>query len=77
MHLRELGFNDRLSLLTWNLGRKTVAVKCDLCYFSEEGPACVIACPHKALSLVDEQTTAETTLAKRMKTVAAVAEGEP
>ena len=77
MHLRELGFNDRLSLLTWNLGRKTVAVKCDLCYFSEEGPACIIACPHKALSLVDEQTTAKTTLAKRMKTVAAVAEGEP
>jgi Fe-S-cluster-containing hydrogenase component 2 len=33
-----------------------VAVKCDLCYFSPEGPACVIACPHKALSLVDEES---------------------
>lgn len=54
MFLRELSYQEQLSLLKWNIGQKTVAVKCDLCYFRSEGPACVIACPHKALSLVTE-----------------------
>lgn len=53
MFLRELSYQEKLSLLKWNVGQKTVAVKCDLCYFSPEGPACVIACPHKALYVVD------------------------
>ena len=52
MYLREFALQDRLSLFNWNIGQKTVAVKCDLCYFRDEGPACVSACPHKALSLV-------------------------
>jgi hydrogenase-4 component A len=52
MYLREFALEERLSLLNWSAGRKTVAVKCDLCYFREEGPACVGACPHKALELV-------------------------
>jgi hydrogenase-4 component A len=49
MFLRELSYQEQLSLLKWNLGQKTVAVKCDLCYFRQVGPACVEACPHKAL----------------------------
>ena len=53
MYLREFALQDRLSLLNWTIGQKTVADKCDLCYFRDEGPACVSACPHKALSLVD------------------------
>jgi hydrogenase-4 component A len=69
MFLRELGLHDRLSLLHWELGQKTVAVKCDLCYFSPDGPACVIACPHKALSLIDENSFADKTLAEKMKVV--------
>ena len=56
MYLREFALQDRLSLLNWDIGQKTIAVKCDLCYFREAGPACVSACPHKALSLIDEQT---------------------
>jgi electron transport protein HydN len=32
---------------------KDAASKCDLCYTEEEGPACVRACPNKALSLND------------------------
>ena len=34
------------------------AVKCDLCGFRPEGPACIIACPHKALYLVTEESLA-------------------
>ena len=33
MFLRELSYQEQLSLLKWNVGQKTVAVKCDLCYF--------------------------------------------
>jgi hydrogenase-4 component A len=50
-----------------------VAIKCDLCYFRPEGPACVIACPHKALALVTEQATpAQNRPFERLKEVAAV-----
>jgi hydrogenase-4 component A len=56
MYLRELSYQEQLSLLAWNIGQKTVAVKCDLCYFREAGPACVEACPHKALSINNEKS---------------------
>jgi hydrogenase-4 component A len=69
MYLRELN-QDSLSLMSWNIGQKTVAVKCDLCYFSEDGPACVIACPHKALSLMDEETGTSIPLVEGIKAVA-------
>jgi Fe-S-cluster-containing hydrogenase component 2 len=49
-----------------------VAVKCDLCFFDAEGPACVRACPHKALSLVSSDGNGEDV--KRMKAVAKVRE---
>jgi hydrogenase-4 component A len=55
IYLREFAIHDHLSPLYWSIGQKTVAVKCDLCYFNEQGPACVIVCPHKALSLIDER----------------------
>lgn len=73
MYLRELGLRERLSLLNWDIGQKTVAVKCDLCNFSEAGPACVIACPHKALSLVDENSDYSNALVEQMKSVALIA----
>jgi hydrogenase-4 component A len=62
--------------LEWNVGQKTVAIKCDLCYFSPDGPACVRICPTQALHLVDEQTMSEVEKAKRMKTASAVARGQ-
>jgi hydrogenase-4 component A len=43
----------------------TVAVKCDLCEFSEKGPECVRACTTKALFLVDEKTLKRSSTAKR------------
>jgi hydrogenase-4 component A len=67
MYLRELSYQEQLSLLSWNIGQKTVAVKCDLCYFREQGPACVEACPHQALHLIDDGTEIPQTLLKQMK----------
>nr|WP_318384759.1 4Fe-4S dicluster domain-containing protein [uncultured Enterobacter sp.] len=42
--------------LRWNAGVQTVAVKCDLCHFRPEGPACVSACLTHALTLVTDAT---------------------
>jgi Fe-S-cluster-containing hydrogenase component 2 len=39
-------------LISVSVGGKNVAVKCDLCEGREEGPACVGACPNKALTYV-------------------------
>jgi hydrogenase-4 component A len=72
MHLREMDQQDVLSLLAWHLGQKKVAIKCDLCFFDEEGPACVRACPHKALSLIDGKNHEDAERVNGMKAVASV-----
>ncbi|MCL7667142.1 formate hydrogenlyase subunit HycB, partial [Klebsiella pneumoniae] len=41
------------TLLDWVPGIRAIDVKCDLCSFDEQGPACVRMCPTKALHLVD------------------------
>ena len=74
MHLREMNQQDVLSLLTWHVGQKKVAVKCDLCFFDEQGPACVRACPHKALSLITESGELDGDRAETMKTPVRVRE---
>ena len=33
------------TLLDWVPGIRAIAVKCDLCSFDEQGPACVRMCP--------------------------------
>lgn len=76
MYLREFAMEERLSLLNWGIGQKTVAVKCDLCYFREEGPACVIACPHNALSLVAEDPDHSTLFIEQIKSVVVPEEEE-
>ena len=70
MYLREFALQERLSLLNWDVGQKTISVKCDLCYFSEGGPACVIACPHKSLSLIDDETDYSAEFVEQIKSVA-------
>jgi Fe-S-cluster-containing hydrogenase component 2 len=65
---------DFLSLLSWHAGQQKVAAKCDLCFFDEEGPACIRACPHKALRLV-EGTNGEHEAAEQMKAVADTRQG--
>lgn len=46
-------------------GCKTVAVKCDLCDFSQAGPECVRVCPTNALFVVDTKALKKTGNAKR------------
>ena len=50
--------------LDWVPGVRAIAVKCDLCEFDEQGPACVRTCPTKSLMLVD---TRDIDLASRRK----------
>jgi hydrogenase-4 component A len=51
--------------LAWDVGVRTVAVKCDLCGFSPEGPACVKSCPTKGLILVDQETLRKANVTKK------------
>lgn len=44
--------------------KRSFLVKCDLCYDREAGPACVEACPTKALRLVDKIEMQEKTREK-------------
>jgi len=48
---------------------RKIAVKCDLCDFSEHGPECVRACPTDALFLVDEKALRKSNNAKRKAAV--------
>ena len=75
MYLREISYQEQLSLLAGNIGQKTVAIKCDLCTFREQGPACVEACPHKALYLIDDQSPVPELLREKMKETATVTGG--
>jgi len=58
-------------LLAWSIGVKTVAVKCDLCSFLEQGPECVRVCPTGALRVVDAQALDESSATKRLASAAA------
>ena len=77
MRLRELDMQKFLPAFSSAHGEKTIAIKCDLCYFSEDGPSCIRACPHKALSLVEESGSGDIDLAVKMKDVALIPEGKP
>lgn len=48
---------------------RTVAVKCDLCDFSKDGPECIRACPTDALFLVDDKMLRRSNAAKRKAAV--------
>ncbi|MBG3013373.1 4Fe-4S dicluster domain-containing protein [Proteus faecis] len=55
--------------LAWNVGIRAIAVKCDLCAFSDEGPACVNVCPTDALHLVEEDKLEEQMKTRRLDSV--------
>lgn len=63
-------------LLAWRVGQRVVAVKCDQCYFSEQGPECVRVCPTKALHIVDTKTIEQLIKTKRSDAVVDVAAGQ-
>jgi hydrogenase-4 component A len=56
-------------ILASDLGRRAVAVKCDLCDFHEGGPECVRVCPTDALRLVEPARLAATAAHRRLATV--------
>ncbi|ATF52334.1 4Fe-4S dicluster domain-containing protein [Morganella morganii] len=58
--------------LAWNAGIRNIAVKCDLCDFSEEGPACVKVCPTDALHLVEENQLENESAKRRTASVDAM-----
>lgn len=67
---REEPLSLKPSLLDWVPGKKQVAIKCDLCTFSSEGPACVQACPTKALQVVTGEDMEEWSKFRRLHAVA-------
>ena len=52
-------------ILAWEPGVKSIAVKCDLCGFREQGPACAEVCPTQAIIMIDEASIAKTCDIKR------------
>lgn len=52
-------------VLAWEIGVRSVAVKCDLCAFRPEGPECVRVCPTDALFIVDGNDLQRANRAKR------------
>lgn len=47
------------------VGAKSIAVKCDLCKGSEDGPACVGVCPTGALMFIDAQNIDNKVITKK------------
>lgn len=58
--------------LDWRPGVKPVAVKCDHCSFSADGPECVRVCPTKALQVVAMDDLEEHNKLKRLQAVAVI-----
>ncbi|MBF9001426.1 MULTISPECIES: 4Fe-4S dicluster domain-containing protein [Vibrio] len=52
-------------LLAWEPGVKSIAVKCDLCGFRENGPACAEVCPTDAIVQVTDGEISQSSSQKR------------
>ncbi len=64
-------------LLSWEPGVRSIAVKCDLCEFRAEGPACVSACPSQSLSMVNDTACANAARDRRLQAANAHPQGAP
>ncbi|MBE3573366.1 MAG: (2Fe-2S)-binding protein [Moorella humiferrea] len=65
--------NPHLSpLLNGAVGQKPMAIKCDLCAFADEGPACVRVCPNGALRVVEAEEMERMSELKRSASVTEV-----
>lgn len=58
--------------LRWDAGVQAIAVKCDLCYFLPDGPACVATCVTQALHLVTDDVLRQQTRLKQQLAVDAM-----
>ncbi len=56
-------------------GLRAVAVKCDLCSFSSEGPACIRTCPTQAITLVTAQLAEKASQQKRLNAISVLPVG--
>jgi len=56
-------------------GIRAVAVKCDLCSFSPDGPACVKTCPTQAITLVTPDLQHAVSQQKRLNAMAVFPDG--
>jgi len=56
-------------------GLRAVAVKCDLCSFSPEGPACIKTCPTQAITLVTASLADHANQQKRLNAMNVFADG--
>lgn len=57
-------------VLVWEPGVKSVAVKCDLCAFRDDGPSCVAVCPTAALVVVEPDALRRANALKQAKAAA-------
>ncbi len=57
------------SFLDWVPGIRAIAVKCDLCDFDQQGPACIRTCPTKALRIVSNDDIADASRRKRERAI--------
>jgi hydrogenase-4 component A len=53
--------------IAWEIGVYAAAVKCDLCSFSEAGPACVCACPTGSAVLMSGDAQSAGLASRRQK----------
>ena len=56
-------------------GVRAVAVKCDLCSFTPDGPACIKTCPTQALALVTPERAQQASQQKRLHAMNAFSAG--
>ncbi|AUX92734.1 formate hydrogenlyase [Mixta gaviniae] len=56
-------------------GVRAVAVKCDLCSFSPDGPACIKTCPTQAIALVTPALAEQASQRKRLNAIDAFSAG--
>lgn len=56
-------------------GVRAVAVKCDLCSFSPDGPACIRTCPTQAITLVTPALAQQASQQKRLNAMNVFSDG--
>ncbi len=64
-------------LLAWDIGVRSVAVKCDLCAFLPQGPECLRVCPTNALFVFSGQALERSSAVKRQSAASAQAFNPP
>lgn len=59
-------------ILASKAGVRTIAIKCDLCEFSENGPECVKVCPTRAMFVIDGDVINDAGIARKQRAAQAL-----